>query len=384
MSPQEEITTPPQTTTSNTNITDAPASTTAVESKYILSNSADMEEKKEEPLPIHHNIELQVAFSSLELSTLKPEDVSEIKTKPSNLNETGFKEKKKCKSPVNVKEAIMILSWLAAIAFCIWYIYFSAMNFHEAQNSPTTSLSLHETIPLQFPSVTVCNWNAVDPSCDYCNITLLQATTPNNILGIIETVELPHEYFELEQNGQYFKCYGFNYNQNKPLVANYTGYGGSISLFFKAPPVPDDRDARFGLQVTFHEIGTIPNVFSETNFATSGVDNFYTLTKFVTKRLKPRAENPSGIELRWDSKLSTVQLTQNDPSVVVISFSYDSLNENQITEILTSSLEGLFGEIAGIVGIFMGIDVLKVLRGVLEIPYAVHAKSLRAIWENFN
>lgn len=354
---------------------------TSTETKYRVSTGKDEEEKKDD----QGSKEISTTFPGFE-QCIKPqvpmaahEPISKVGS--SQIHRDAMK---KCKFPITITEAVLIISWLAAISFCIWYIYFSAVNFYESQHSPTTSLALLETIPLHFPSITVCNWNAVDKDCDYCNITLLHATTPNNVLGIIETVNLSHQYLEIEQNGQYFKCYGFNYDNNNPLVANYTGYGGSISLFFRAPSVPEDRDSRFGLQVTFHEIGTIPNVFSETNFATSGVDNFYTLTKYVTKRLKPTIENPTGIELRWDSKLSTVQLTQNDPSVVVISFSYDSLNENRITEMLTSSLEGLFGEIAGIVGIFMGIDVLKVLRGVLEIPYAIHAKSLRAIWDNFN
>ena len=32
----------------------------------------------------------------------------------------------------------------------------------------------------------------------------------------------------------------------------------------------------------------------------------------------------------------------------------------------------------------MGIDILKVLRGALEVPYAIKKKSVRGLWENFN
>ncbi|EFC35520.1 predicted protein, partial [Naegleria gruberi] len=165
---------------------------------------------------------------------------------------------------------------------------------------------------------------------------------------------------------------------------NATGYAGTISFYFNVPNVPEDRDSRFGLQVSFHEPGTIPKVFAETNFAISGVDNYFVLTKIVTETLKPTIENPDLIDTRWDSLLSIVELTQSDENLVVISIAYSSLNENKITELLTSSMEGLLGQIAGIIGIFMGLDVLKMLRGALEVPYAIKKKSFRGLWDNFN
>ena len=176
----------------------------------------------------------------------------------------------------------------------------------------------------------------------------------------------------------------FNNDTQNLLAANATGYGGTISLFFRVPLAPVERDARFGLQVSFHEPGTVPPVFAETNFAISKVDNYFVLTKYVTTRLKPTIEDPSLVSVRWESKLSIVKLTEVEKDVVVISFAYSSLNENRITEVLTSSIEGLLGEISGMVGMMMGIDVLKLLRGGLEIPYAVHHKTLRGIWEIFN
>ena len=133
--------------------------------------------------------------------------------------------------------------------------------------------------------------------------------------------------------------------------ANATGYAGTISFYFSVPPVPIERDTRFGLQVSFHEPGTIPKVFSETNFAISGVDNYFILTKVLTETLKPSVENPDTVFVRWDSLLSIVELTEIDPHVVVISVAYSSLNENKIQEVVTSSIEGLLGQIAGIIGI---------------------------------
>jgi len=70
--------------------------------------------------------------------------------------------------------------------------------------------------------------------------------------------------------------------------------------------------------------------------------------------------------------------------LVVISFSYNSLNENRVTEVVTYSIEGLLGEVAGMIGLMMGIDILKMLRGALEVPYSIHHKTIRNIWDTFN
>lgn len=53
------------------------------------------------------------------------------------------------------------------------------------------------------------------------------------------------------------------------------------------------------------------------------------------------------------STLSTVRLTDIRDNVVVISFAYNTLNENKIAEIITYTLESLAGEVAGMIGMMM-------------------------------
>nr|CAG4712775.1 unnamed protein product [Naegleria fowleri] len=289
--------------------------------------------------------------------------------------------KRSMKCSFTVGEAITFVAWIIVIGFCIWYVTKSVGQFQDAQVSPSTSLALIETVPLAYPAVTICNWNAMY-DCAYCNLTLLYATIVVN--GSVIDVDLPYEYRHIEQEGQYFSCYVFNNNSDNPLSAQATGYGGTISLAFNVPPVPQDRDARFGLQVSFHEIGTTPNVFAETNFAVREVDNYFVLTKYSTIHLKPSEQFPDGVETVWASTLSTVRLTDIRDNVVVISFAYNTLNENKIAEIITYTLESLAGEVAGMIGMMMGIDALKMLRGILEVPYAIHQKSARGIWDVFN
>ncbi|KAL9656568.1 hypothetical protein ABK040_012151 [Willaertia magna] len=163
-------------------------------------------------------------------------------------------------------------------------------------------------------------------------------------------------------------CYVFNNDTNHPIHANVTGYGGSFALYFQVPPASVERDARFGLQITFHEIGSEARVFEETNFVTNRLDNFFTLTKIVETRLKRRIEYKDLTSTRWDTKLSTVQLTVNDDSLVVISVAYSTLNIQKVTEVTTSNWENVVGEVSGIIGVLMGIDALKILRAIFEVP----------------
>ena len=130
--------------------------------------------------------------------------------------------------------------------------------------------------------------------------------------------------------------------------------------------MPQSLDGRFGLQISFHEIGTVPNVFSETNFAIPNVDNFFSVTKVLTTRLKPTKED--GLHsVRWESVLSFIELTDTHDDIIVISVAYASMNLRQISEIYTTSFEGLLGQIAGMV-----------------VPYSVKHRSIRRVWDNFN
>lgn len=70
------------------------------------------------------------------------------------------------------------------------------------------------------------------------------------------------------------------------------------------------------------------------------------------------------IELIKESTLSLVELTQRDKNTVVISFTYNTLTEQHVEEMYTTSLEGLLGEIAGILGIMM-VSGCRVVNDIL-------------------
>ncbi|EFC47634.1 predicted protein [Naegleria gruberi] len=281
-------------------------------------------------------------------SEIRMEQVRQIQQIQQTLQERR-KKKKKTWMYTKVSRAITCIGWFIATAMCIWYIVDSSEQFVQSISNPTTATTFIESVPLPFPAITVCNWNAM-LDCDYCNLTLKFATKVNSTLGIVENLDPHYDRVVLFQNGQLFNCYVFNNVSQSLLNATDIGYAGTISFYFHVPFVPENRDSRFGLQVSFHETGTVPNVFAETNYAISGVDNYFILTKVITNRLKPNTEG--GINsVRWHPQLSIVELTQFDGDEVVISVAYSTLNVNVITEMVTSTMEGLLGQIAGIIGI---------------------------------
>jgi len=277
---------------------------------------------------------------------------------------------------------------------------------------------------MEFPTVTICNWNSL-LHCDTCNLTLVKAYGVNSDGELFEA-HIPHHYMEVRNDKVYFKCLVFNHDGTLP-AATATGYGGSYSLFFEVPRMPKDILNRNGLQVSFHEVGTIAPVLAETNFARGKVDNFFVLTKFQTTRLatsvnahtsssessSSTGESSGGtttthgtrsgstgttestttattttkdplIETRWESSLSVVELSEYNETTVVVSFAYATLNQNEIDEVTIISITETLGEIGAVIGFVMGVDVIKIVRGLLEIPYSIKERTLRNIWNVFN
>lgn len=233
--------------------------------------------------------------------------------------------------------------------------------------------------------MTVCNWNG-DFNCSYCDLTLIGCTKVDDVTGknvdCGNSLTYVKQYFS--QNGQYFTCYVFNNVTSNSLSASTVGYGGAISLFWSIPDIPDLPTVRKGLQVTFHEIGTTPDVFSETNFVILGNDNFFSLTKVITKFLETSAEHPQLTTVNYVPKISLSDVSSNYTQNVVVSFAYSSLNVKYISQIVTKDIPFLLGDIGAMIGVLTGVDLLKAFRGMWEVPYSFREKSFRPIYSNFN
>ncbi|EFC47565.1 predicted protein [Naegleria gruberi] len=288
--------------------------------------------------------------------------------------------------PLRWYQILTAIGWIVMIGVSLWYSINSIVNFVDAINNPTTSLSYVEEVPLPFPAISICNWNALTNNCSYCGLRLEKVFRADIQKDIPEYLQQA-EYKEIRQDDSLFRCYVFNNRSINVVTANYTGYTGSLSFFVRVPrPTGSDVSdySRVGLQVSFHSNGTMPDLVGETNFAVPRRDNYFMLTKIITSRLKTTPINPQLVDVRWEPVTSDVELIGADETLVVISVAYATLNVNYITEVVTSSIESLFGEIAGFLGLTMGLDMLKILRGILDVPYSIKDRTLMNLWNTFN
>ncbi|EFC39296.1 predicted protein [Naegleria gruberi] len=343
-----------------------------------VQNNTDFDEeaikKMEQPVPSssmelieqqqkqHHSHQGGGKSSGDQTIVEMQEDKNKAEKKKDKKDKKDKKKKKKvkhcCKLPTKWYHIITLVGWVVMIGFCIWYIYNSTINYYETLANPTTSLSYVAKLPMAFPNGSDVSYN--------------------------ETGRLIEEK-RINQLGSDFNCYVINNSTTDPFSTHKTGYMGSIQLYFTITrPDEDVTGARIGLQISFHEPGTDPDLLAETNYAMPDMDNVFMLTKVYTKRLKPSIENPKLEETRWDSKYTNIEIVGNDDDGVYITIAYSSLVQNNIVEIITGTIEGLLGDIAGILGLTMGIDLLKVLRGFLDIPYSIKDRTLKNIYDTFN
>jgi len=242
------------------------------------------------------DVELQQETTTDVKETTSAPPVAEIKAEiKADTKEKPHSEKKiggfiKLPFGITISHIILIICWLAAIGISIWFIVSVSLHYEHAFHAPVTSLSLVSHVPMDFPSVTVCNWNA-ERECSTCNITL------DHVYGILEDgsvgeVKIPYKVAEIDDHDLLFRCYVFNYDGSMH-PATTTGYGGMYALYFNITKMPASALNRNGLQVSFHEVGTVASVFEETNFAVERVDNFFTLTKYTTNRLHAPTQSSS-------------------------------------------------------------------------------------------
>lgn len=228
-----------------------------------------------------------VKSSSTSTNKVVPSSTNTVKKEGKKWDKNGFGFPK-LPLGIKYKEIIIFLCWIAAIGFTIWFIYDVVNHYLHALHNPITALSLVEHIPMAFPAITVCNYNALK-HCDTCGLTLEHATRVLDNGSVIDY----ETHYESTVIGD-FHCIVINNDTHHPIPeATLTGYGASYSLFFKVPKMPSNTYSRYGLQISFHKQGTVPDVLSETNFAMAGVDNFFILTKYHTKYLDTHESSSS-------------------------------------------------------------------------------------------
>eukprot|EP01027_Heterolobosea_sp_BB2_P018686 GEZU01026291.1.p2 GENE.GEZU01026291.1~~GEZU01026291.1.p2 ORF type:complete len:151 (+),score=37.13 GEZU01026291.1:216-668(+) len=140
------------------------------------------------------------------------------------------------------------------------------------------------------------------------------------------------------------------------------------------------KNIRNGVQVTFHRIDQVPNLFGEINFVPSKFDGFYAL------RLLQRTYLNKTTEYNWETSFSMTRLSGVNASndQFAVSFSYQSLSVQTITDQISYTLTNVFGDLSGMFGTLMGLDGIKLAAGFVALWWSVKKKSCEPLEDVFN
>jgi hypothetical protein len=281
--------------------------------------------------------------------------------------------------------------WIIAVAAFIAYVITISTTLILSQNNPTTTLVLEpprENIRT-FPAVTICNWNTggLPPNhgnnCSFCQLQL----TACYFADYTCTAEITDRIAPtiISSEGAIFYCYQFNTNASDVWKAEATGYDGAVSLVFDISLAPSfETSTRLGLQVTFHSQSTEPAVWDETNYIRAWTDGSYGIQEVRTVPLY------GAEEISYEVVPSSIGLAGLDVSTVppgqarvIVSFSYSSLDQKVIQYLYTYNISSYLGDLAGMVGLLIGLDMLKMFRGVLALTKC-RQKGIKPFIRTFN
>jgi len=290
------------------------------------------------------------------------------------------------------KHIIVFVGWLFFGAAMFYYVIQVAQQYESYDGTPGVVLSYFSETPLYYPSVTICNWNT-GFSCPTCGLELLSCDWINQESTQFETCPFPVKKLIIgDDTSTAFTCYRLNDDTDSPLIATKTGYLGTISLSFKIPiDFANANMQRAGLQVSFHPIGEEPDLIAETNYATMGRDNAFTVRKVVHKILKPSV-NQSSVDVYWESSYSPLQsvqgLTESDTdfkSKIDISIAYNILNVKQYEEVSLIDIWQTIGQASSYINMLLGLDATKLVRTILVIPRIFLKKvTPYELWDTIN
>jgi hypothetical protein len=311
-------------------------------------------------------------------STTIPLDVAE---EPDN------EDKKKWKH--RCKNIFLGIVWLAVTGVMAWYMSIILVQFFYQTPGSTVTYTTRDGENL--PSVTICNWNQIidDVYTPDTNLTMVECYKWS-----IEDVCPPgtFQYTQVPTDYGVFNCYLFNSDTENPITSEVTGFAGSYSALFEIVlpiyPPAEQFAYRAGLQVSFSEIGVVPDVYNEIRFAPPGVDSFYGVRLVETTYKNETVEANQGPFTSYETVYSTIALinqpTINGTGLVAVSFSFQTLSVLIIEYDKTYSQANFFGDFAGMLGTLMGLDTIKVAASIPVFLLAVKKRRPGDIGDHFN
>jgi len=244
---------------------------------------------------------------------------------------------------------------------------------------------------LPFPFVTICNWNQQYDAnfCQECQTTLISCTN-NSIYASGDETDCSSDwtffnYGNYNDVSGLFFCYQWN---GTNVLTNITGYAGSQALVFQVSRNVTQIQQRIGLQVSFSNGTTPPNLYDEVRYSPIDYDSFYALQQLLTVVVN-YSIGDNTTSLVFTTTSSTIHLpllNETDPTVgyVGVSFAYQELSIESITYQVQYGFTNFFGDFAGMFGTLCGLDVLKLMAGARLIPKAIHRKSCFVLQDHFN
>lgn len=243
------------------------------------------------------------------------------------------------------------------------------------------------SIHFSFPAVTICNWNAADENCPICGIDLYACyrVYPNGSIASCSNVV---KYVNYTTDQGLFRCIQYNNDITNVQVSSTVGYGSSVTFLMYIPEVYVNASNGIsiygsGVQASFHNIGTIPPVFAETNFAAPNDNTYFMLTKTMENKL---VGGQVQSKTYWTVRPSVINLPKlinqrGNTTFVGVSFCYETLNTFTLTDVVSYQVVNYLGDAAGMAGTLVGIDFVRFTKMVLRIPRALMTISLYPLWE---
>jgi len=286
----------------------------------------------------------------------------------------------------------MIIMWLGTGATLIVFLVGTTQQLINSFNNPRNAISIQQEAILPLPAVTVCNWNQLVPPmmvCPECELTLIACMN----FGDNNNPDCTHLWTPRNwntQNGLFF-CYEFNNDLNNIRLSNSTGYSGSMATVWGVKPLPSTTPPqnRAAVQATFEiQNKTDANaIYGEISFAAAGLDTFFGLTLINTVHNDLSTTAPNYNVTNYNKETSSVKLLSPknaSMAYVGVSFSFQMLSVQYITFTMGYTLNNYFGDFAGMIGVLMGMDVIKLSMGIPTAFIAFKEKSLVPLEELFN
>jgi len=312
-------------------------------------------------------------------------DVVEMEEEPEKERREEEEDKNPRKRKIRlIKDIFIHIIWVSMGALMIYYIVLIITPFVDSKSLPTSTVTYSTNATLLFPAVTICNWNQVlGPYFDYENITLVDCF--NWFLNTSCVSEF--SYVVVITTFGNFSCYVFNNDTSNIYNSSQTGFGGSFSVLFSITTPPSTYLYRTGLQATFDAVGVVPDVYNEIRFAPPGYDSFYGIQVVATTFNNVTNSSDQGPFFTYNTLYSATTLS-NQPSnsselYVSVSFAFQTLNLQDISYDSTYKLTNLFGDFSGMVGVLMGIDVIKLSASIPVMILACRKRKLSYVTEHF-